>query len=174
MTSDSKPQDRGRPSAGGNGPTQFAEAALAADACALRVISRTSRAVIGAFDPMLRDYRLTGHQYTLLSTLEQHQPLTVGKLGATLVMDPSGIPRAIKPLVKNGWVRVDRGADKRQRVIQITDSGRAILRQAEPAWRAVQTRIMTEFGDSDWLAVVGQLDRIRAIASNGHAVPGDA
>lgn len=152
----------------------FSEHALSADACVLRVVSRTSRAVIAAFDPVLREFRLTGQQYNLLSALDQHATLTVGRLGAALVMDPSGVPRAIRPLIENGWVRVDRGADKRQRLIQITDRGRDALKCAEPAWRDVQTKIVDAFGRQDWLAVIDQLDRIRAIAQEDKIDPQDA
>lgn len=98
--------------------------------CVLRHVAKTSRAVIAAFDPAFAPIGLTGHQFNLMTTLNNNGELSVGALAGALGMDASGIPRAIKPLVSQDLVQVERGSDRRQRVLSLTDAGRQRIDEA--------------------------------------------
>jgi len=89
-------------------------AALELDACVLRHVSRLSRAVVAAYDPALAAHGLTGHQFNLMTTLHRMGPMSVGDLAAALGMDPSGIPRAVRPLVDVGLIQSEAGEDRRR------------------------------------------------------------
>src|SRR5262245_22547688 len=121
-------------------------AALARDACVLRHVARVSRAVVSAFDPALAPLGLTGHQYNLMVTLGELGPMTVGNLADKLGMDASGVPRAIRPLGDSGLVAVERGADRRQRVLSLTASGKALIDRATPEWLRVQSELVEAVG----------------------------
>ncbi|MEZ5937289.1 MAG: MarR family transcriptional regulator [Hyphomonadaceae bacterium] len=139
--------------------------ALAETACFLRIVARTSRAVVAAYDPVLQPHGLTGHQYNLMTTLKNTGPLTVGELGIQLGMDPSGVPRAIRPLNEAGWVDVARGEDRRKRVLSITDAGQAVLDKAYPDWLAMQTRMVERVGSERWVNLMSDLDDVRRSAN---------
>ena len=108
--------------------------ALSHEACILRHVSRVSRAVVAAYDPALTPFGLTGHQFNLMMTLGNMGPMTVGALADTLGMDASGVPRAVRPLADDGMISIERGADRRQRVLSLTVLGRTRLERATPAW----------------------------------------
>lgn len=142
-----------------------ADAALATDACVLRHVARASRAVVAAYDPALAPHGLTGHQYNLMMTLRNAGPLTVGSLASILGMDASGVPRAIKPLTESGLVDVQRGTDRRQRVLSLTRAGKAAVDTAEPAWLRVQTELVDKVGGERWLQLIADLRSVRRAAT---------
>jgi DNA-binding MarR family transcriptional regulator len=135
------------------------------DACIFRHVSRLSRAVAAAYDPALAPFGLTGHQFNLMMTLGSKGPLTVGALADVLGMDASGVPRAIRPLTDEGFINVERGADRRQRVLSLTGPGRKRLDLATPAWSRVQAELVQMIGAKRWMSLIADLRTIRLAAS---------
>jgi DNA-binding MarR family transcriptional regulator len=135
------------------------------DACIFRHVSRASRAVIAAYDPALAPFGLTGHQFNLMMTLGNMGPLTVGALAEVLGMDASGVPRAIRPLADDDLIAVERGADRRQRLLSLTASGRTRLDLATGAWTGVQTELVAMIGANRWLSLMRELRTIHHAAA---------
>ncbi len=131
----------------------------------LRHVARASRAVIAAFDPALAPHGLTGHQFNLMMTLGQLGPMTVGALADVLGMDASGVPRAIRPLADAGFIHVERGADRRQRLLSLTVQGTSQLDLARPAWAKVQAELVGTVGASRWSGLMNELRILRHAAS---------
>jgi len=140
--------------------------ATSPDACVLRHVARTSRAVVSAYDPALAPHGLTGHQFNLMMTLGNMGPMTVGALAHVLGMDASGVPRAIRPLVEEGFVGVERGTDRRQRLLSLTPGGRVQLDKATPAWSHVQEELVDALGASRWLSLMNELRAVRKAATS--------
>lgn len=139
--------------------------AMSTDSCILRHVARASRAVVAAYDPALSPFGLTGHQFNLMMTLANMGPLTVGALAETLGMDASGVPRAIRPLSDEDLVAVERGQDRRQRVLSLTPAGRAKLDRATPAWTKVQAELVETIGANRWVALMAELRLVRKAAA---------
>ncbi|HEV7691269.1 MAG TPA: MarR family winged helix-turn-helix transcriptional regulator [Hyphomonadaceae bacterium] len=162
------PDQHGSRNIGAAGREQLREqgaAPLSTDACVLRHVARVSRAVVSAFDPALSPLGLTGHQFNLMMTLGQMGPMTVGNLADVLGMDASGVPRAIRPLADVDLVTVERGADRRQRVLSLTSTGRALLDRATPAWLKVQTELVEAVGANRWSSLMSELRILRRAAA---------
>jgi DNA-binding MarR family transcriptional regulator len=140
-------------------------APLSTDACVLRHVARVSRAVVSAFDPALAPVGLTGHQFNLMMTLGQMGPMTVGNLAEVLGMDASGVPRAIRPLADSGLIAVERGADRRQRVLSLTASGTSLVEKATPAWLKVQKELVEAVGANRWSSLMNELRILRRAAA---------
>jgi DNA-binding MarR family transcriptional regulator len=81
--------------------------------------------------PALAPFGLTGHQFNLMMTLGTMGPMAVGALADVLGMDASGVPRAIRPLADGGLIGVERGVDRRQRVLSLTEEGPQAARQGD-------------------------------------------
>jgi DNA-binding MarR family transcriptional regulator len=143
-----------------------ASGAQSPDACILRHVARASRAVVSAYDPALARHGLTGNQFNLMMTLGNMGPMTVGALAETLGMDASGVPRAIRPLADQDLVSVERGVDRRQRLLALTRSGRALLDRATPAWQRVQAELVDAIGASRWISLMADLRAVRHAASD--------
>jgi DNA-binding MarR family transcriptional regulator len=135
------------------------------DSCVLRHVSRLSRAVVAAYDPALAKHGLTGHQFNLMTTLNRMGPMSVGDLASALGMDPSGVPRAIRPLTEAGWLATETGEDRRRRVLRVTEAGAERLAQAHDAWASVQAELVKGVGDENWLALVDAMRGLRKTAA---------
>ncbi len=140
--------------------------ATSPDACILRHVARTSRAVVSAYDPALAPFGLTGHQFNLMMTLGNMGPMTVGALADTLGMDASGVPRAIRPLSEEGLIGVERGTDRRQRLLSLTPEGRNRLDKATPAWSRVQAELVDAIGAGRWMSLMNELRTVRKAAAS--------
>ena len=120
---------------------------------------------MSAYDPALAPFGLTGHQFNLMMTLGQLGPMTVGALAETLGMDASGVPWAIRPLADEGLVAVERGADRRQRLLSLTLAGRTRLDRATPAWSRVQSELVDAIGAGRWVSLISELRVVRRAAT---------
>lgn len=138
---------------------------MSPDSCILRHVARASRAVVAAYDPALAPFGLTGHQFNLMMTLGNMGPMTVGTLAETLGMDASGVPRAIRPLADDGLIAVERGADRRQRLLSLTPAGRTRLERATPAWTRVQAELVDTIGPNRWMSLMTELRTVRRAAA---------
>jgi DNA-binding MarR family transcriptional regulator len=126
------------------------------ETCLCIRVQRAARALARHFDDALRDYGLTHGQYSLLIGLNQDEPPIMSVVAAALAMDRTTLTANLKPLERNGLVRiaVDQ-KDRRSRRLIITTKGRATLKAAFPAWKAAHAEIDQSVG-------VTRVDRLRA------------
>lgn len=127
-------------------PDDLREAARAATRCANFNLRRASRALGQAYDTALRPLGLKGTQFSLLTALALLGPVPLSQLAGELGMDRTSLTRNLQPLLREGYARELRGEDKRQRILELTEAGRRIYREALPLWQAVQTRIEDRLG----------------------------
>jgi len=76
------------------------------------------------------------------------------------------LPRAIRPLADEGMISVERGADRRQRVLTLTVLGRTRLDRARPAWARVQEELVDALGSSRWTSMMSELRIVQKAAAN--------
>ena len=106
------------------------------DRCLCLHLQRAARAIARRFDDALRPFDLTNGQFSLLVSLNRPDPPKIGDVSRLLAMDRTTLTANLKPLDRRGLLRVvpDR-EDRRTRRIELTDAGRALLKQAVPVWR---------------------------------------
>ncbi|MDJ0946665.1 MAG: MarR family winged helix-turn-helix transcriptional regulator [Kiloniellales bacterium] len=122
------------------------EAARAATRCANFNLRRASRALGQVYDAALRPVGLKGTQFSLLTALALLGRVPLSELARELGMDRTSLTRNLRPLLREGYVREDRGEDRRQRLLALTEAGRRTYREALPLWQAVQDRIEDRLG----------------------------
>ena len=116
--------------------------------CTSTALRRADRALGRIYDESLRPAGLTITQYSLLAIIDRApQPLTLGDLAAAQVMDRTTLSRNLAPLRRDGLVQIASGADRRTKVIALTDAGKSLLETARPLWRATQERLVASTGD---------------------------
>ncbi|GAA3839264.1 MarR family winged helix-turn-helix transcriptional regulator [Streptomyces chiangmaiensis] len=88
-----------------------------------------SRAVIGAYRPLLDELGLTYPQYLVMVVLWQHGTAPVKDLVSALQLDYGTVTPLIKRLEANGWLKRQRRADD-ERVVEValTPEGAALSR----------------------------------------------
>jgi len=106
------------------------------DTCLCLHLQRAARAVARRFDEALRPLGLTSGQFSLLMSLNQPEPPSIGRVAGVLAMDRTTLTANLKPLARRGLVdiRTD-AADRRSRRLVLTPTGRSLLAAALPIWR---------------------------------------
>ncbi|WP_427016216.1 MarR family winged helix-turn-helix transcriptional regulator [Pseudarthrobacter sp. P1] len=94
-------------------------------------LSVASRAVVGAYRPVLSALGLTHPQYLVMLALWEQSPRTVKDISAALMLEPATLSPLLKRLEAAGMlVRRRSVADERALDVDLTDHGRALYRQA--------------------------------------------
>ena len=119
---------------------------MAGNVCLASRTRQLSRILTGVYEDALRDYGLTVPQFSLLTVISTHEPVTSAEIGRQLDLEKSTLSRTIGKMIANGWVRNQHG-DNGQQGLVTTVLGRNTLRNAIPAWQKVQERTKAKFGD---------------------------
>jgi MarR family transcriptional regulator, organic hydroperoxide resistance regulator len=91
-----------------------------------------SRAMTGAYRPILTDLNLTYPQYLVMLVLWEEGRVTVGRLGERLQLDSGTLSPLLKRLEANGFVRRERSSeDERLVEVTLTPAGRRLERKAQ-------------------------------------------
>jgi DNA-binding MarR family transcriptional regulator len=110
------------------------------DHCLCFAAQRAARALARRFDEVLRPIGLTSGQFSLLMSLNQPEPPSVGSIASLLGMDRTTLTANLKPLERQGLVEtiVD-PADRRGRLLVLTTGGHKRLKAALPVWQRTHT-----------------------------------
>lgn len=112
------------------------------DHCLCLAAQRAARTLARRFDEALRPVGLTSGQFSLLMSLNQPAPPSIGSIAALLAMDRTTITANLKPLERRGLVatKVD-PVDRRGRLLVLTVPGRDLLQSALPSWQRTQDEV---------------------------------
>lgn len=125
--------------------------------CTCFKLRKLTRAMSRVYDHHMAAVGLKTTQYSVLKNVGQ-EALPVAELADRLGIERTTMTRNLKPLIEAGWISLEAGADSRQRIVTITDAGRAKVRQAYHAWRAAQTEFETLIGAAAVRTLHAQLD----------------
>ena len=115
--------------------------------CNCQALRQAARRVSAFYDVALADSGLRISQYAVLARLRADGPRGIQALADALAMDRTTLGRALRPLERDGLVRLARDpADARQRRLILTEQGRERLDRARPAWATAQARFEQGFG----------------------------
>jgi DNA-binding MarR family transcriptional regulator len=102
------------------------------------------------YDDFLRDAGLNITQFSLLNLICAEKELSISTLGRYMVMERTSITRALAPLERDGLIHSRAGADKRIRIVSVTNKGRKLVEDAEPKWRQAQEALIKTIGEDRW------------------------
>ena len=125
--------------------------------CACANLRKAARAVTQLYDEALRPAGVLATQLPLLMTTRQFEPVTVNQLAEATVMDRTTLTRNLRPLQRDGLIRIAPGKDRRVREVSLTRKGHTALAQAYPLWQAVQARVAERMGAERLQHLVAEL-----------------
>lgn len=118
--------------------------------CYAYAAHRAERRMSSVYDAALAPVGITLRQFAVLAEAGFAPRLPVARLAKRLVVDPTTLTRALKPLVSRGFVAlVAAPHDARQRLVDITPAGLAVLDAADPLWRAAQETVAAALGKDE-------------------------
>jgi DNA-binding MarR family transcriptional regulator len=135
-----------------------------ASPCLCNALRQASRAVSRLYDEELRGVGLRTTQYSLLRYLEHSSEVRQRDLGAATSLDETTLTRNLRPLIDAGWVAIDAGEDRREKLVRLTNAGAAKLTTAGPAWERAQERMRTRLPRGDWSSLLALLPGVARLA----------
>ncbi len=135
--------------------------------CLCAALRQASRAASRFYDAELRETGLRTTQYSLLRLLERLGELRQCDLGERAELDETTLTRNLRPLEKRGWVTIRAGTDRRERLVAITDAGKAKVEEARPAWSRAQEAMRRSLPKGTWDLLFAALPEVTMAASGG-------
>lgn len=124
--------------------------------CTSFKVRQLARVLSRHYDAEIGKAGLKTTQYALLSHVLRLGPLSPGELAHEMGLDASTLTRNLQPLLANGWLVQEAGANARTRSIHITPAGRDKREEAIRHWKAAQLNINALLGD-DRVALLHEL-----------------
>jgi len=75
-------------------------------------------------------------------------------------MDSTTLTRTLGLLRKQGWVQVERGKDRRERLFRLTRAGKRQMEEAQPYWQQAEVRLRQKLGEKGWKSMKETVARI--------------
>ena len=115
-------------------------------ACACANLRRATRAITQLFEEEMRPARLRITQFTILKALSTVPDARQGGLAYALGLDSTTLTRTLSLLRRQGYVAIQRGRDRRQRILSLTERGKTKVEQLTPHWERAQKRVREAMG----------------------------
>jgi DNA-binding MarR family transcriptional regulator len=142
-------------------PSSLADASTG---CVCFHLRRSARTVSQLDDRMLAPTGLKATQFTLLTVVRRSGGLPFSRLAEVLGMDRTTLTRNLRPLDRDGLVRIEAGSDRRVRVVGLTRAGDRKHTEAEPLWARAHARMTSGIGEATWKALRKDLSRTIAVS----------
>lgn len=130
----------------------------------LIAIRKVIRAVDVHSRKLNQNYQLTGPQALVLKKIQASKAITPGELARMVSLSQATISDIIKRLEQRGYVRRIRDhADRRKVMLQITSSGRNVIKTAPPLLQEQFTRRLCRLKDWEQTLLLSSLQRVASL-----------
>ena len=106
--------------------------------CHCLIARKSARAITRLYEAKLRPHGLRATQFSVLAALTLKGPTRLGEIAAMLDLERTTLTRIAGLLEARKWVEDGQADDGRERLLCVTDAGRAVLDAAFPAWQEAQ------------------------------------
>ncbi|MBI4772947.1 MAG: MarR family transcriptional regulator [Deltaproteobacteria bacterium] len=134
--------------------------------CACYNLRRAARAITRLYERYLSPSGLKATQFTALMAAHLRGPITLTKLADLTVTERTTLTRNLNILESKGFLSIEAGRDRRERLVTITEKGRETLMAAIPLWEVAQTHIEKGLGKDRLESFLGGLSEITSLSRN--------
>jgi MarR family transcriptional regulator for hemolysin len=107
---------------------------------------KASRVISQIYDRELAEMGLKCTQFSILSAVRYMKQTTNAELQELLVLEQTTLTRGLKPLIRDGYIKIEPGRDKREKLLSLTVEGKNVFKQANKKWQQAQDAIVRKLG----------------------------
>ena len=135
------------------------------ESCLCLASRRLARVLTQAYDHALADEGLKITQFSVMCALgsRENGAVPLSSVADALDLEPSSLTRALGPLVRDGFVQITQGKDKRQRFGALTEHGKQKLKAARVRWADAQKKTIAAIGAPDAEDMIRRLNNARRL-----------
>jgi len=126
--------------------------------CVCFNLRQVARVVTQFYDAQMRRHGIRPTQGTMLAALNAQESWTMAELSDWLGMERTTLVRNLRPLQRDGLVKVGGGGRGRLVELAITPKGRKQMEKLTPAWKSAQSAAVKTLGEKRWSAVLSDLE----------------
>ena len=134
--------------------------------CTCFNVRRVARVITQFFDAEVGRQGLRPTQTPILRALQAKDGWTMAELSEWLAMERTTLVRNLRPLQRDGLVRVRGGGRGGHVELFITGKGRAMLAKLFPAWRSAQEKVVATLGQERWSRIIRDLEQVAVKLKN--------
>ena len=117
-----------------------------------------TRAVTQFYDAEMRRHGIRPTQGTILASLQSRESWNMAELSDWLGMERTTLVRNLRPLERDGFVKVAGGGRGNLVELTITTKGREQVEKLRPAWKSAQSTVVKALGEQRWSAILSDLE----------------
>jgi len=125
--------------------------------CVCFNIRRVSRLITQFFEAEVRRNGLRPTQTPILRALQAKSEWSMAQLSEWLGMERTTLLRNLRPLQRDGLVRVNGGGRGTYVNLEITEKGRKVLAKMHAGWRSAQDKVVATLGKERWSMIISDL-----------------
>lgn len=116
--------------------------------CYWKKLRLVTKAVTKIYADALKPCGLAINQYCILSNIDKMNKPSTSALAASIELDRTTLVRTLEPLEKQGLVRDVSAESCRDRALELTGEGKAVLCEGRALWQQAQKDVEQLFGSS--------------------------
>lgn len=128
--------------------------------CICTHLRRAARGVSRHYDEALEGFGINVAQFSLLRHLQRLDQPSISTLAEAMGLDRSTLGRNLRVLEAEGLVALAEGSDLRNRLVLLSEQGRACLLAATPAWERAQATLVANLGEGQRDELVRLLEQL--------------
>lgn len=110
-------------------------------------LRKANRVLSQIYDSYMAKCGLKTSQFSILRAINYLKITTNSQLQDVLVLDQTSLSRGLKPLIRDGFIEVKEGVDRRQKQLMLSKEGKALFTEAEAQWEQAQTYVESSLGE---------------------------
>lgn len=114
--------------------------------CLALSIRRADRIVSQAYNDRLSALGIRATQFSVLRVIDIMQKASAKDLQQHLSMEQPTVSRALKPLIRDGYIWVSEGKNKKEKWLSLTTSGKNLFEQCLQPWQQAQDDLIEHLG----------------------------
>ena len=130
----------------------------AVENCVCFNLRRAARAVTQFYDSEMRRHGIRPTQGSILASLQAKDGWNMAELSDWLRMDRTTLVRNLRPLQRDGLVKISGGGRGNRVELAITAKGRKQIEKLTPAWKSAQSTAVKTLGERRWSAIFSDLE----------------
>ncbi len=130
----------------------------AAENCVCFNLRWVTRAVTQFYDAEMRRHGIRPTQGTILVSLNARESWNMAELSDWLGMERTTLVRNLRPLQRDGFVKIVGGGRGNRVELTITAKGRKQIEKLTPAWKSAQRAAVKTLGEKRWSAILSDLE----------------
>ena len=128
--------------------------------CLAHTLRRADRVISQFYNEHLAPLSLRVTQFSILRALDLLGSTTAAHLREALVLEQATVSRALKPLIRDGYINVMPGADGREKQLSLSKEGKALYEEALGPWNQAQEKLKARLGSTGTEDLVKLSNRI--------------